>query len=101
MKEFIGQALKWMDANAGQLGDAFGKTLSFHDELMLTKIDQEMAICVERILDLVLEGANAQGEMDMSAQQRDRVMELTSIRRAIYNLIAERGTLRQFREVLN
>jgi hypothetical protein len=101
MEQFIGQALKWMDANAGQLGDAFGKTLSHHDELMLTKIDQEMAICVERILDLALEGANAQGEIGMSKQQRDRVMELTAIRRAIHTLIEERGTLQKFREALN
>jgi hypothetical protein len=101
MNEFIALALTWMDGSAGQLGDAFEGTLSHRDELMLTKLDQEMAICVDRILSQVLEGANAHGELDMRQQQRDHVMELTAIRRAIHDLIAERGTLRPFREALN
>jgi hypothetical protein len=101
MEDFIGKTMEFMNGDIRHLGDVFGATLSTRDELMLTKIDEELGRCVEGILDMVLAGASVQGEMNLSQGQRDRVMELTAIRRAIFALIKERGTLTKFRDGLN
>ena len=90
-----------MDGDPTRIGEVFGSKLSRKDELMLAKIDQEMAACIEGILDRVLTGANHLGEMSMVPQQRNRVMELTAIRRAIHKLIQERGQLQPWSEGLN
>ena len=101
MEEFVAKALKMMGGNPSQIGDAFGAKLTSKDELLLSKIDVELGIVVESILDHVLAGANYNGEMSMGAEQRERVLELTAIRRAIHVLLHERGSLRAFREGLN
>jgi hypothetical protein len=101
MEEFIAQALKLLNGDPRHLGDVFGQQLTQRDELLLTKIDQELGCCVEGILDKVLAGANVQGEMKLSQSHRDSVMEITAIRRAIYDLILNRGTLRHCRQGLN
>ncbi len=101
MEAFVAKVLKMMDGDLSRLGEAFAPRLSRKDELMLTKMDQEIGARVEGILDLVLAGANHAGEMSMGQQQRDHVMQLTAIRRAIHQLIQERGSLKPFREGLN
>lgn len=101
MEEFVAKALKMMGNDPARIGDAFGARLTHKDELLLSKIDAELGIVVEGILDLVLAGSNYNGEMSMGSEQRERVLELTAIRRAIHVLLHERGTLREFREGLN
>lgn len=101
MEDFVAQALKMLNGDLSQLGDVFASRLSLKEELMLTKIDQEIAICVEGILDRVMAGSNVQGEMTMAQQQRDHIMELTAIRRTIHKLIKERGNLGHYSEGLN
>jgi hypothetical protein len=101
MEDFVAQVLEKMNGDLTHLGDAFDATLSHRDELMLTKIEQEMGICVEGILDLALAGADFNGEVSMAPWQRDRVMELSAIRQMIHALIRERGSFAQWREGLN
>ncbi len=101
MEDFVAMVLRRMDGDPDRIGEVFGARLSHKDELMLTKIDEDMGACVEGILDLVLAGANFAGEITMVQQQRDRVMELTAIRRAIHSLVQERGSLQQWRDGLN
>jgi hypothetical protein len=101
MEDFVAQVLEKMKGDMTHLGDAFDAKLSLRDELMLTKIEQEMGLCVEGIMDLALAGADCGGEVSMSQWQRDRVMELTAIQKMIHALIRERGSFAQWREGLN
>jgi hypothetical protein len=101
MEDFVAMVLRMMDGDPARIGEVFGARLSHKDELMLTKIDEEMGACVEGILDLVLAGANYAGEITMVQRQRERVMELTAIRCAIHDLVRVRGSLQQWRDGLN
>ena len=101
MDEFLATMLKWMNGDPRHLGDVFDNTLTHRDELMLTNIDRELGQIVEGILDRVLAGANIHGEMQLGQTQRDRVFELTAIRKEIHILIRERGTLLPFQDGMN
>jgi hypothetical protein len=103
MDDFLALVLKKIDGDASRLGEFFPEKLSHQEELMLSKLEEEMGICVERVLDLALTNANAasNGEISMDQHQRDRVMLLTAVRREIHSLLANRGSLNQFRDQLN
>ncbi|MBK9448024.1 MAG: hypothetical protein IPN95_01130 [Bacteroidetes bacterium] len=103
MDEFLALVLKKIDGDPSRLGEVFSDNLSHQEELMLSKLDEEIGICVERVLDFALTNANAanNGEISIDQNQRDRVMLLTAVRKEIHNLLAQRGTLNQFRDRLN
>jgi hypothetical protein len=103
MEDFLVVVLGKIDGDPSRLGEAFPETLNHQEELMLSKLEEEIGMRVERVLDLALAGANAasNGEINMDQAQRDRVMFLTAVRREIRNLLATRGSLTTWRDGLN
>ena len=103
MDDFLGLVLKKIDGDPSRLGEVFPDRLNHQEELMLSKLGEEIGICVERVLDLALTNANSanNGEISLDQTQRDRVMLLTAVRKEIHLLLAKRGTFNQFRDRLN
>lgn len=63
---------------------------------MLTKLFDELGMVVERAMDLALTNANAanNGEIQLGADGRQRILYFTAVRSSIHRLIEERGTFR-------
>ncbi len=99
MKDFLQYVLHKIDCDPKDFGNAFGLKLTRQEELMLSQLNEEIGMRVEAMLEKAL--ASAQPEIVLNQAERGFVMELTSIRKAIHNLIAERGSLRQWQEGLN
>lgn len=93
MNNFVAQVLQRMDGDPSQLGQAFETPLSLHEELLLCKLDEEMGMRVERILDHALASTSRNGEIMMSQHSKNQVMFFSETRKAIRQLIAERGHL--------
>jgi hypothetical protein len=99
MDDFLVRILRKIDGDPTRIAEAFGPQLSQQEELMLNKLEEQIAIRVDAILDRALA---AVGPMIMiDAQQKTYVMEMTAIRKAIVNLIAARGTLKIAKAGLN
>jgi hypothetical protein len=101
MEAFVSEVLTKIDGNPERLGELFGKRLSTREELMLTKLDEDIARVVEQALERALTGAHGSQEILIDQRGRDRVMELTAFRRALLALIKERGSLAAWRDGLN
>lgn len=103
MENFLEFVLEKIGGEPAQLGAVFGERLTYQEELMLGKLDHEIGIRVERVLDAALAGANAEnnGQILLDLSQRERVMFLTAVRKEIHILIEKRGSLKPWREGLN
>jgi hypothetical protein len=103
MNDFLSYILQKIDGDPTRIGEAFEARLTYQEELMLGKLDEELGMCVEKILDAALASATAanNGEISMDFHTRTRVMELTAARKAIHALLTERGTMRHCRNGVN
>lgn len=99
MKDFLQYVLQKIDFDPKSFGNAYGTKLTHQEELMLSRLNEEIGMRVEAMLEKAL--VSAQPEIIMNEAERGFVMELTSIRKAIHNLILERGSLGQWKEGLN
>jgi hypothetical protein len=103
MSNFLEFVLKKIGCDPSRLGEAFAEKLTQQEELMLCKLDDEICICVDRVLDAALHGANASNnnEIMLDSKNRNRVTYLTAMRCEIQKLIAERGSFGPWREGMN
>jgi hypothetical protein len=103
MNDFLSKVLQKIDGDPSHIGDVFGAKLTYQEELMLSRLDDEMGMCVERIIEVAMANANAAngGEIAIDFNNRERVMTLTCARKAIHDLLAERGTFHASRHGMN
>ena len=103
MNSFLSKVLSKIDGDPERLGEVFAAKLSLQEELMLGKLDEEIGIRVDRLLDAALSDATTinNGEIIVETNVRTNVHFLTAVRRAIHKILSERGSLQMWRAGLS
>ncbi|MFN8394871.1 MAG: hypothetical protein U0176_09395 [Bacteroidia bacterium] len=103
MSDFLSKVLPKINCDPSRIGELFSDKLTIQEELMLTKLFDELGLVVERAMDMALASANAanNGEIQLGPEGRQRIIYFTAVRASIYRLIEERGTFRTDQVILS
>lgn len=103
MSDFLSKVLPKINCDPNRIGELFNEKLTMHEELMLTKLFDELGLVVERALDMALASANSanNGEIQLGSEGRERILYFTAVRASIHRLIGERGTFRTDQVILS
>ncbi|MEM0997787.1 MAG: hypothetical protein AAGN35_11925 [Bacteroidota bacterium] len=80
------------------LGRTFSNPLSFPEEFMLNRLEDDLSRRVHALLDLALAGS---AEIFLNAEQRKQVMELSRFQKSVRQLLQERGSLLEGAQSMN
>ena len=80
------------------LANSFSNPLTFQEELLLNRLEEDLARKVDVLLELAFAGGT---EIAMGQKQRDYIMDMMRFRKVIVNLISDRGRLSATPSALN
>ena len=103
MSDFLSKVLPKINCDPSRIGELFSEKLTMQEELMLTKLFDELGLVVERAMDLALASANSanNGEIQLGTEGRQHILYLTAVRSSIHRLIDQRGTFRTEQVILS